>query len=122
MKIIKMITETSREAYFLTKRSFWRPLKKTKELSPLLVKLSPERDNKREKFFTAPLKSNAMLLIAIRRPWNRVKRDREPESVFVFAGQNCNNAAYLDLKRYLITGTIVVLDAETGSRFLSNIR
>lgn len=61
-----------------------------------------------------------MTLAALQRSWRQIKRDQQPETIFVVAKQNYEIAAYLGLTRHATTWVTVVLDTGAGPSFIKH--
>lgn len=110
--------ETSRGASFLTKNSFKTSGKNFSRSKPLPAKLSHQRDHKNKKVVTQPFKATIIVLGTIKRRWRRVKREREPETIFVIVRRNWKIATCVGLTRHGTTRAIAVFDTGALSGFI----
>lgn len=105
----------------LLKLGFKRPVKSTKERSPRLVILSPQRNNTNEETVIQQPEETTTVLGALRCPWRLGKQERELETIFVMARRSYTNENYLSFMNRAITRFSAELDTRTGSSFIRHL-
>ena len=99
------------------KRVLSRPNKRIEDLSP--------RPTKHKRNISVLSKSKTpksveedQVIGLLQRPWRRIQREKQSQTVFVMAKRNYKIAAYLGLTRRAMKRFIVVLDTGAGSSFI----
>ena len=78
----------------------------------------PRRDNNDVSPQPEPTNNNDINIGILARPWQRIKKKTDPETLFVLAKRNYKVHAYLGITARATTQYVVILDTGAGSSFI----